>query len=181
LPKRFTFHGADSPFYFRSGGGQFPSVLFIAFIAIQVRFKEVFVIASLFLIFFLLCYFPKPIYPHLPGIFTATQFTFRLLPFLSLIGAFALCLYRHPVNIIDVAISAVLMTLSQLGVIFYPMPYYHYTESEYLGGWEVNAFLPHSSGFRIDQNGELVGSNTILVSRLREITGAQGRAIAGSW
>lgn len=177
LPKRYEFFGAQTPHFFTIGWWTIPAVIAILVIVSGRRRKYAVVIAALFAVFFLLCYLPGYVFPLLPYAFGTTQVTFRLLAFVSLIGAFALCLNPYRLRTPWALAIVALMTATQLGVIYYPMPKFRFTNEQYLKGWEVNAFHPSSSLteglFRINQHGGILSTNTILVSRLRSLTGAK--------
>lgn len=72
---------------------------------------------------------------------------------------------------------AVAMTASQLGVIFYPMPQYRYTDEQYEKGWEVGAFSKASDltpgPLRQDQVGATMNDNRIALSRWRALSGVE--------
>lgn len=173
LPKRYEHFGAQTMHFFTIGWWTIPAVVAALIVVSGKRRKYATIVAILFAIFFALCYLPDYIFPILPYAFGATQVTFRLLAFLSLIGAFALCLNPYRFRMRWALALVALMTASQLGVIYYPMPKFRFTDEQYLKGWEVNAFHPNSSLtegiFRINQHGGLPSTNIILASRLHEL------------
>jgi hypothetical protein len=167
------------PYFFTIGWWTIPSILAAIILCWDRhgRWRAVsFVTGAMFVCFFALSYWPALIYPNLPNAFGAAQFTFRTLCFLSLLGAMALCLVPWRPSRRTALIAIACMTFSQLGVIFYEMPNYRLTDEQFLKGWEVNAFNSRSplaeGALRVNERGHLQEANTILVSRLRELTGA---------
>jgi hypothetical protein len=139
--------GVSRDFFFTIGWWTIPSILLLGLTRRSARpFAAAIVVG--FLTFLLLIVFPKGIYPHLPGTFGATQFTFRLLAYLSLLGALALPLALPNLNRWIVATVLGLMIWSQLPVITYPMPPGGSTtaaqEEVYLKSAEYNAFYANS-------------------------------------
>lgn len=139
--------GVSREFFFTIGWWTIPSILCLVFTRRSAR-PFAAAIAAGFLAFLLLIVYRKEIYPHLPGTFGATQFTFRLLAYLSLLGALALPLALPNLNRWIVATVLGLMIWSQLPVITYPMPPGGSTtaaqEEAYLKSAEYNAFYANS-------------------------------------
>lgn len=169
LPRQFVepWSGQIREFFFTIGWWTIPSILMLACCRREFRPTALAVLLG-FGAFVLLMIFPQQIYPYLPGPFGATQYTFRLLAFLSLLGSFALCLALPNLNRWAVVTALGLMTWSQLHVINFPMAPAGGTtalhEEQYLKGCEYNAFYansPHEQNLRFWYDGWLQSDNLI--------------------
>ncbi len=152
-PQRFVepWSGAPREFFFTIGWWTIPSLLLLVRAPRQLR-PAAFAAALCFAVFALLILFPGQIYPLLPGPFGATQFNFRLLSFLSLLGALALCLAVPRLHRGIVLAAFVGITASQIGVITFPMPpgggITPLHEEQYVRGSEYSDFYPNSPAER---------------------------------
>lgn len=149
VPRQFVepWSGQRREFFFTVGWWILPGL--VALVRVRREFRPASLALGLgFVVFAALMMFPDQIYPHLPGAFGATQYTFRLLSFLSLLGSFAWCLALPELNRWWVAGMVGLMTLSQWPVITFPMaPAGGITplhEEQYRRGYEYNAFYANS-------------------------------------
>jgi hypothetical protein len=153
LPRQFVepWSGTPREFFFTIGWWTIPGVLLLAHGPRQNR-PAALAVALGFTAFVLLIVFPRQIYPHLPGPFGATQFTFRLLAYLSVLGSFALCLAQPVLNRWVVLVVGCLVAWSQLRVINFPMPagggITALHEEQYVRGSEYNAFYANSPAER---------------------------------
>lgn len=87
LPVRYSHLEAQTPFFFTIGWWTIPSVIAAVWLS-PARLRPLAIgIAGTFVLLFVMCYFPKAIFPYLPSAFGATQVTFRILSVLSLCGA----------------------------------------------------------------------------------------------
>jgi len=130
---------------------------------------------------FLLAYYPGTVTGLLPEAFGATQFSFRLLGFLSLLGALAVCLCRPGLSPLAGLGVAALMTASQLVVLGYAMPPQRQTDEAYLRGYEYNNYYansPHEKNLRYWHNGWM--SNAAIISFGHADTGAAFLRVQGT-
>jgi len=181
-PRRFSLLGNETSFFFTIGWWTVPSVLVAVWLARDGRRSPAVILAALFAAYFLLTYMPRFAYILLPQAFTATQISFRTLAFLSLAGALALMLVRWRPGWKTTATLLTVMTASQWVVISYPVPFFRFTDDQYLKGWEVNAFhtFPRyvNEDFRVLMNGGLVALNDINIEKWRETTTAQNSPLS---
>jgi hypothetical protein len=153
IPSRFVepWSGTPREFFFTIGWWTIPSMLLLALTPRPLRAYGV-AIGLSFLLFAALIQFPAQIYPLLPGPFGATQFNFRLLAYISVLGAFALCIARPNLNGWATWPALAIVLASQIGVITFPMPpaggITPLHEEQYLKGSEYNAFYANSPAER---------------------------------
>jgi hypothetical protein len=170
-PKQFYAEWAHAKldFFFTIGWWTIPSILSLIFAPKNLR-KVAASIFVTFVVFFALTYLPRPIFPHLPSFFGATQFTFRLLSFLSVLGSFALCLSIQHISRKWAIIFFILITLSQLNVLLYKMPEQKLTDEQCLKAYEYNAFYaesPYGQNIRFWYDGWLDESNILQLKGLK--------------
>ncbi len=143
LPKQFLNGQVLSQFFFTIGWWTIPGILSVVLARPAQRGAALALFVS-FSIFFFLTYWPEHSFPYLPSSFGATQFTFRLLAFLSVLGSFALCIGLPQLPRTVVLGLLIAVTLSQLPVIRFPMPKQKFPDQQYRGGYEYNNYYANS-------------------------------------
>lgn len=172
-PRQFVepWSGKPREFFFTIGWWTIPSILLLWRVPRCLR-PHAFAVALAFAGFLALMLFPKHLYPFLPGPFGATQFNFRLLAFLSVLGSFALVLAVPRLNRWAVLAVLALITASQIHVITFPMPpgggITPLHEEQYVRGSEYSDFYPNSRAeqkLRYFYDGMLDDGNVLTVDR----------------
>jgi hypothetical protein len=151
FPKQFVEPGTCKPreFFWTIGWWTLPSILGLCLCRRRLR-QPAAAIFWTFTFFFLMTYWPAKVYPYLPASFGAIQFIFRLLAFLSVLGALALPLALPNLNRWVVLGTIVVMTYTQWQVLFFPMPEQQFPDDQYLKGYEYSAFYKESPrGFMV--------------------------------
>lgn len=169
MPKQFVepWSGKPREFFFTIGWWTIPGIVLLCRVPRALR-PQAITVAATFAVFLALILFPKQIYPFLPGPFGATQFNFRLLSFLSVLGTLAVFLAVPRLNGWIVIAVLALITASQFKVITFPMPagggITPLHEEQYVRGSEYSDFYPNSPAerrLRYFYDGQLDAANVL--------------------
>lgn len=179
------------PYYPTIGWWTIPSIFVAVLWSRREQWPYAVALAATFAAYFLLTYEPQFITPHLPGVFSAAQFTNRFLAFLSLIGAFSLSLLKRWPNIPATVGIGIVIFASEIPAMYTLSPVFNYTEEQLVKAAEQGAY---SIGpkfvdrpFRM-YSGWLRPNTTIYLDRWQQITRAPtgpihlrvaGRALEG--
>jgi hypothetical protein len=166
FPKQFVepwAGGIKREYFFTIGWWTIPGIMSLIFAKKNLKMAAWGIFFS-FSVFFILTYWPRFIFPYLPSFFGATQFTFRYLAFLSVLGSFALSIGLPNISKSIGAVFILLITISQLPVILFHMPDQKFPDTQYLRGYEYNAFYAnsiHEEHLRFWYNGWLEKNNIL--------------------